>query len=413
MINLISCGGNNQTTTTTTTIKPPAYSHAHSYSTIVTPPTCIQQGFTAYICTCGDSYVSNFVNAYGHDCDITTIAPTCQSQGYTVYTCKVCGDIQNKDYVNKVDHNYSGNVCQWCGYNPVLESAEYITTKDGWVIAINGENAYVTTYVGDGINMIFPSKYNKISLNFDYFSFDYTTVKSILKQLWICDAYDCEVEEFQFNRYESLEYLRVDRGIIRPSAFADCNNLKTVVIGENVRELGTCCFSSCENLTHIYYFAKNVKCIGTKPYCIFGDAGIETEGIKLEIGDSVINLPEGVFGSHTWYDNHPKIIEIDISSSAKLMKIEEDCFYRCTEITEIFLPNTANYIGINAFKDSGLINIYYVGTIDEWNEINILGSDVTINNCTVFFYSSTKPTNYGNYWYYDEFGSICIWSLED
>lgn len=41
--------------------------HTHSYTETVTAPTCTEQGFTTYTCSCGDSYVDAYVNALGHD----------------------------------------------------------------------------------------------------------------------------------------------------------------------------------------------------------------------------------------------------------------------------------------------------------------------------------------------------------
>ena len=38
----------------------------HSYTTDVTNPTCTEQGYTTYTCSCGDSYVDDYVNATGH-----------------------------------------------------------------------------------------------------------------------------------------------------------------------------------------------------------------------------------------------------------------------------------------------------------------------------------------------------------
>ncbi len=37
----------------------------HTYSKAVTAPTCTEKGYTTYTCACGDSYVSNYVNATG------------------------------------------------------------------------------------------------------------------------------------------------------------------------------------------------------------------------------------------------------------------------------------------------------------------------------------------------------------
>lgn len=40
--------------------------HTHSYTEVVTPPTCTQRGYTTHTCTCGDSYIDSYVNALGH-----------------------------------------------------------------------------------------------------------------------------------------------------------------------------------------------------------------------------------------------------------------------------------------------------------------------------------------------------------
>ena len=55
----------------------------HSHEAAVTPPTCTEQGYTTYTCHCGDSYISDYVDALGHDwegtkcrgCDATRMTP--------------------------------------------------------------------------------------------------------------------------------------------------------------------------------------------------------------------------------------------------------------------------------------------------------------------------------------------------
>ena len=39
--------------------------HTHTYTPTITAPTCTQQGYTIYTCVCGDSYVSDYVDATG------------------------------------------------------------------------------------------------------------------------------------------------------------------------------------------------------------------------------------------------------------------------------------------------------------------------------------------------------------
>ena len=41
--------------------------HEHSYTAVVTAPTCTEGGYTTYTCECGDSYVADEVAALGHE----------------------------------------------------------------------------------------------------------------------------------------------------------------------------------------------------------------------------------------------------------------------------------------------------------------------------------------------------------
>lgn len=113
----------------------------HSYESVVTAPTCTEQGYTTYTCKCGDTYIADYVDATGHNytSKITTpathtatgimtyacscgdtytetiaksekhshsavvTAPTCEDQGYTTYTCE-CGDTYVADYVDATGH---------------------------------------------------------------------------------------------------------------------------------------------------------------------------------------------------------------------------------------------------------------------------------------------------------------------
>lgn len=44
--------------------------HTHDYESVITPPTCTEQGYTTHNCkTCGDSYVDTYVDSLGHTYD--------------------------------------------------------------------------------------------------------------------------------------------------------------------------------------------------------------------------------------------------------------------------------------------------------------------------------------------------------
>ena len=143
--------------------------HTHSYTAVVTPPTCTERGYTTHTCDCGDSYVDTYVDALGHAwdsgvvttqptetqsgvrtytctrCDATKIesipalghthsytavvtAPTCTEKGYTTYTC-ACGDSYKKDFVSALGHDFKDGTCTRCGasdpnYKPVDPTPE-------------------------------------------------------------------------------------------------------------------------------------------------------------------------------------------------------------------------------------------------------------------------------------------------
>ena len=83
----------------------------HSYSLVVTAPTCTEQGYTTYTCsTCSHSYIDNYVGALGHSYNSVVTAPTCLDQGYTTHTCSVCDNVVVDTYVDALGHDYDAVV---------------------------------------------------------------------------------------------------------------------------------------------------------------------------------------------------------------------------------------------------------------------------------------------------------------
>ncbi len=122
----------------------------HSYESSVTPPTCTSEGYTTYVCPCGDIYVDDRVDpidhtyggwtvvkaptctesgeerrycecgnyetkitvALGHDYESVVIVPTCTEQGYTTHTCNRlgCSHVKVDSYVAALGHDYETKV---------------------------------------------------------------------------------------------------------------------------------------------------------------------------------------------------------------------------------------------------------------------------------------------------------------
>ena len=123
--------------------------HTHTYTDVVTAPTCKDKGFTTHTCACGDSYVDTYTDvtedhvaevipgkaptyqdtgltdgekcsvcgkilkeqevidklpiAHTHEYTDTVVAPTCKDKGYTKHEC-ICGDVIIDTYVDATGH---------------------------------------------------------------------------------------------------------------------------------------------------------------------------------------------------------------------------------------------------------------------------------------------------------------------
>ena len=113
--------------------------HEHSYTAVVTPPTCTEKGYTTHTCSCGDSYVDTYVDALGHawDSGKVTKQPTATETGIRTYTCTRCGETKTET-IPKLTHEHS--------YKAVV-TAPTCTAKGYTTHTCACGDSYVDTYV--------------------------------------------------------------------------------------------------------------------------------------------------------------------------------------------------------------------------------------------------------------------------
>ena len=72
--------------------------HEHSYTAVVTAPTCTEKGYTTHTCSCGDSYVDTYTDALGHAWDGGTVTkePTETETGTKTFTCTRCSETKTE-----------------------------------------------------------------------------------------------------------------------------------------------------------------------------------------------------------------------------------------------------------------------------------------------------------------------------
>ena len=85
--------------------------HTHSYTSVVTAPTCENKGYTTHTCSCEDSYVDSYVDALGHNY-VGTVSKnaTCTEKGTTTYKCSRCTASYTEDDIAALGHDYDDEV---------------------------------------------------------------------------------------------------------------------------------------------------------------------------------------------------------------------------------------------------------------------------------------------------------------
>ena len=113
--------------------------HEHSYTAVVTTPTCTEKGYTTHTCSCGDSYVDTYVDALGHAWDNgkVTKEPTETETGVKTFTCTRCGETRTET-MPVIPHVHS--------YKDVV-TAPTCTEKGYTTHTCSCGDSYVDTYV--------------------------------------------------------------------------------------------------------------------------------------------------------------------------------------------------------------------------------------------------------------------------
>ncbi len=89
--------------------------HQHSYTERIVQPTCVEQGYTVFTCSCGSSYKDNYTNALGHN--------------YSDGVCTRCGakDPNYKpttSFVDVASGSYCYDAVQWAVANGITNGTD-------------------------------------------------------------------------------------------------------------------------------------------------------------------------------------------------------------------------------------------------------------------------------------------------
>ena len=126
----------------------PIATFGHLCRHIVTEPTCTTKGYTTYICACGESYVSDEVEAFGHTEVLDrTVDATCTTEGKTEGKhCSVCNAVLvAQEVIPAKGHSYTYTTldgqthCVGCTYCDLTETAPH-SYENGTCVCGEKEN---------------------------------------------------------------------------------------------------------------------------------------------------------------------------------------------------------------------------------------------------------------------------------
>jgi len=218
-----------------------------------------------------------------------------------------------------------------------------------------------------------------------------------------------------------LKTVIIDNGVEQISyAFYECINLENVYLPKTLKVLGTSIFDKCSRLKSIA-FPNTLTDIKRNA---FGHCESLT---NIELPSSILNIEDSAFGrcnnlesaiihgkitilnKYTFqYDNKLKKVILPDT----ILTISGGAFQFCNSIEEIYIPKSVKFIEQNALQCASLVKVYYGGTKEEWENIEI--SNENNNNRYIieaikYYYSEQEPQEEGNFWHYNEKGNIVEW----
>ena len=319
-----------------------------------------------------------------HSYSAVITAPTCEDKGYTTYTC-VCGDSYIADYTDETGHNYIDRVCTSCGKTDSIISGVCGTnltwsldTETG-ILTIDGEGEMDNYSLYNNINKTsapwwdYYSQMTEIIIGDKVTSIgDYAFYKCKTATIIIPDNIE-QIGDYAFYGFGKLSQLILSDNVekIGISSFYRASII-SLVIGDGLTEIPSNAFAYCP-IEEIEW-GKNIKKIGDYAFAYNYSYGSRYNERNIVIPSGVENI-----GSYAFV--------IGGSGSGP---------------RSITIPLSVKFISYNIFGyyPSDTTSIYYEGTIEDWEKIEIASNYTGIRDSSIIFghaheYTSeitTEPT---------------------
>lgn len=261
------------------------------------------------------------------DAGVITTQPTMNSPGIRTYTCTICG----AQYTEEIPAGITGT----CGEDLRWYLSNGMLTISGngamWDFSDNKDAPWYSH-----INEI-----NEVRLE--------NGVTSIGKSA--------------FEGSETISTVRLADTVtsIGPLAFMHCHMLDTIVLPTNMNQIGHGAFYGCHALRQI-----------TLPE---GITAVEKELFSWCEKLDTVNIPDSVTCIESGAFYHCEgLSSLRVPEGVRI--IEQSAFSNCIGLRTIWLPRSTERIDTHAFENcTSLADVYYAGSLSEWNSIESMISD--------------------------------------
>lgn len=203
------------------------------------------------------------------------------------------------------------------------------------------------------------------------------------------------IGEKAFSGCESLKNISLPTKLklLDDCAFQCCNSLQNIIFSEELESMGKYVFSDCvllenialpDTITYIgdgaFNWCRSIKYIEIPPdvTCISENTFFECESlVNIYLPKNIQSIQRGAFSNCKALE---KIILPEITD------ISENTFYNCFSLKSVIIPESIKNIDLSAFYGCySLDGIYYMGSPNEWDNINICGSNEVLSETEIYY----------------------------
>ncbi len=206
---------------------------------------------------------------------------------------------------------------------------------------------------------------------------------------YICDIEYVEIEngiksigDYAFSGFKNMVSVSIPESVtsIGTGAFYNCNTLSSIVIPKSVTSIGSGAFDNCTSLKNID-IPDGVRSIGRAAFR--GCVSLKS----VTIPESVETMGDSIFAECRSLT--------DVTIKANITSIGEQLFYNCVSLTDITVPDGVTYIGQNAFFGcDSLSSIVFPFSLEIIDGFAFGGCGNLVN---IFIPDSVKVIGYGSF----------------